>query len=149
MTSIDLIRDKANRKNEFCTKTRELIDSVRDETASDVPDEFLELAISTLVKDLKAEVAAANKAVQVKEEQRERSSRLTSAPTYTPVPTSTPAPASRSEDLATPLVSGRTAITLRRANSNGHIRVRKAFWGNLAAFPPALPPPEQLPELSA
>ena len=86
VTSIDLTRDKAKSKNELRTKVREFIDSVRDETASNVPDEFLEAAIFILVKDLKAQVTAANKAVQIKEGQRERTPRFTSHPTSTPRP---------------------------------------------------------------
>ena len=43
----------------------------------------------------------------------------------------------------------RTSFTLRRANNNGLIRVRRAFWSNLAVFPHSLPPPEHLPEISA
>ena len=59
MTSIDLTKDKMKSKNELLTKVWEFIGSVRDETASDVPDEFLETAVFTLIKELKAQVAAA------------------------------------------------------------------------------------------
>ena len=148
VTSIDLTKDKARSKNELLTKIREFIELVRDKTASNVPDDFLEAALFILVKDLRSQVVATKKAV-VKEEQREQSSRLTSVPANTPAPSLTPAPTSRSEYLAVPLVSGRTPITLQRANSNGLIAVRMAFWGNLTVFPPSLPLAEQLPELSA
>ena len=72
MTFIDLTKDKMKSKNEFLTKVWEFIGSVRDETASDVPDEFLETALFTLIKELKAQVAAANKATQIEEEQGDR-----------------------------------------------------------------------------
>lgn len=82
VTSIDLTKDKARSKNELLTKIREFVESVREKTASDVPDDFLEAAIFILVKDLKAQVAAVNKAA-VKEEQREQNLRLHASPKST------------------------------------------------------------------
>ena len=82
VTSIDLTKDKARSKNELLTKIREFIESVREKTASDVPDDFLGAAIFILVKDLKAQIAAVNKVV-VKEEQREQTLRLHASPKST------------------------------------------------------------------
>ena len=42
-----------------------------------------------------------------------------------------------------------TTITLRRANNNGLIGFKSAFWSKLAVFPPSLPAPEHLPGISA
>ena len=42
-----------------------------------------------------------------------------------------------------------TAITLRRANNNGLIGFKRAFWSKVAVFPPPLPPTEHLPGISA
>ena len=141
VTSIDLTKDKARSRNEMLTKIRDFMESVRDETTSNVPDDFLEAALFILIKDLRAQVAANKKAV-IKEEHREQSARLT-----TPASALTPGPFSSHQAIAA-VLSGRTSVALRRVNKNGVIGSRRAFWHNLAAFPPSFPPPEQLPEIS-
>ena len=137
--------DKAKNKNDFLTKVNEFITSVRDDD-SNVLDAFLEAAIFAIFKDVKNQVIALDKRGQVKQEQREKSAQLTSHPLYTPVPTSTPGPAARSNNRAAP-ITGQTPISLRRANKNGLIRVKLAFWSHLAVFPPSIPPHDQLPKL--
>ena len=97
---------KLKNKNDFRPQVREFMTSVRDDNDSNVPDHSLETALYFIVKDLKNQVIASDKAVYVEEEQRERPAQLTSNPAHTLAPTSTPGPASRSENRAAPL-SGR------------------------------------------
>lgn len=137
--------DKAKNKNDFLTKVNEFMDLVRDDD-SNVPDAFLEAAIFVIFKDVRNQVIAFDRKGRVRQEQREKSAQLTSHPTYTPVPTSTPGPAARSDNRAAP-VTGQTPISLRRANKNGLIEVKLAFWSHLAGFPPSVPPHDQLPGL--
>nr|AUW31013.1 hypothetical protein [Cladonia uncialis subsp. uncialis] len=136
--------NKAGNKNNFLTKVNEFITLDRDDD-SNVPDPFLETALFEILKDVRNQVIALDKNRQVKQE-REKSAQLTSHPPYTPVPTSTPGPAAISDNRAV-LVTGRTPISLRRANKNGLIGVKLAFWSHLAVFPPSVPPHDQLPEL--
>ena len=144
LLDINLSVDKVRTLQEFQAKVRELITSVRDDSGSDVPDPFLEKALYIIMKDLRNQVIALDK---VKQEPLERSPRPRSHPAFTPAPAPTPGSFSSHQTIAA-VLSGRTSIALRRVNKNGFIGSRRAFWHNLAVFPPSFPPPEQLPEIS-
>nr|AUW31016.1 hypothetical protein [Cladonia uncialis subsp. uncialis] len=122
------------------------VDLTKDKTKSKT--ELLEkAAISVLFKDLKAQIMAQHKAVQIKEGQVEQRTQRTSAPASTPAPDRALVSEVRSAS-ALPRLYGRTPIALRRTNRTGIIKSHQAFWSDLADFPPTFPPMEQSPDVS-